>query len=282
MNARRLTIHLGERVINAALAPLGVEMRRRGRLSAASTLERLRALGVAPATVVDVGAAYGDWSATCRRIFPDARYILIEPLEEFAPFLDLRPELRGATRIAAAAGEEGGRVAINVHEDLLGTSQLRERAGEDIDGHPRSVQTVAVDDVVREQTAPAPYFLKVDVQGAEGAVLAGAADVLGRSELVILEVSFLPFFEGGVSFHELVIYMHDRGFAVYDMIDPLYRPLDGALAQTDIAFVPIDSPLRAEHAFASPGQRQSQNVHFRRAHEWRLKTLQSRGFLGRR
>lgn len=282
MSARRLTIHFGERVINAALAPLGVEMRRRDRMSAASTLERIRALGVAPGTVVDVGAAYGDWSATCRRIFADARYILIEPLEEFAPFLDLRSELRGATRIAAAAGEAAGRVAINVHEDLLGTSQLRERAGEDVDGQPRTVPTVAVDDVVREQAAPPPYFLKVDVQGAEGAVLAGSADVLERSELVILEVSFLPFFEGGVDFHEVVIYMHEKGFAVYDMVDALYRPLDGALAQSDIAFVPIDSPLRAEHGYASPGQRRSQNIHFRTAHEWRLKTLQSRRFLRRR
>lgn len=277
-----MVFHVGQRVVNAALSPLGLEVRRRSTMSTAATLERIRGLGIVPATVVDVGAAYGDWSATCCRIFPDARCILIEPLEEFAPFIDLHPELRDAIRIVAAAGAGSGGVDLNVHEDLVGTSQLRERAGGDIDGQRRRVPSVAVDDVVNEQGAPPPYFLKVDVQGAEEAVLVGSATVLRRSELVMLEVSFFPFFEGGADFETIVSTMHKRGFVPYDVINPLYRPLDGALAQADIAFVPRDSTLRARLTYATRAQRESQNADFLRAREWRLKALRFRRFLRRR
>ncbi len=38
--------------------------------------------GFAPATIYDIGAAHGTWSALISNIFPDAAYHMFEPLAE--------------------------------------------------------------------------------------------------------------------------------------------------------------------------------------------------------
>jgi FkbM family methyltransferase len=282
LTLRSLTPRPAGRAANVALAPVGLALDRLGSISVRDTLERARRLGLAPGTVIDVGAAYGNWSAMAQRIFPEARFLLVEPLQEFEAALATRPELDGATRVMAAAGEAGGSLELYVHDDLLGTSELPEAAGASSGGCRRTVPAGALDDLVREHGAPPPYLLKVDVQGAEETVLRGAADMLAKADMVILEASFFPFFEGGLQFHEVVASMHGRGFVVYDLAEPLYRPLDGALAQADVAFVPVASHLRAEVVYASPEQRRARAEDFRRLHGWRLHAYRARRRVSRR
>ncbi len=45
-------------------------------------------------------------------------------------------------------------------------------------------------------------------------------------------------------FLEIVKYMADQGFLVYDFLDGLFRPLDNALGQVDVVFVKKDGPFR--------------------------------------
>ncbi len=41
--------------------------------------------------------------------------------------------------------------------------------------------------------------------------------------------------------------LKEYGFVLYDVLSLLRRPLDQALAQLDVAFVPEASPLRRDH-----------------------------------
>jgi len=50
------------------------------------------------------------------------------------------------------------------------------------------------------------------------------------------------------------------GFVAYDIFGFLYRPLDNALAQTDMIFVRENGPFRATHIFATPEQRKNDGV----------------------
>lgn len=212
--------------------------------------------GLRPATVVDVGAAYGRWSLECQEVFPGVRYVLIEPLAEYSyQPQSVRSSLRGTIEIEAAATREPGMIQINVHEDLVGSSLKREQEGPAVDGVPREVRAATLDDLCAEHSATGPYILKVDVQGAELDVLGGAERMLRTAELVFLEVSFFRFYHNGPLFHEVVAHMSCLGFVPYDFVDHLYRPLDGALAQLDVVFVRSDGPLRALHLYATPAQR---------------------------
>jgi FkbM family methyltransferase len=220
---------------------------------------RARRLGLRPRTVFDVGAAMGDFTQTCWTVFPEARFFLIEPLDEFAPILTDKCKRIGATFVPAVAAEKDAEAMLHVHQDYVGSSLLREEEGAAVDGTERSVKSITIDGLASEKSAQGPYLLKADVQGAELRVLDGATSVLEEAVLVMLEVVFFEFFVGGPLFADVVAYMADRGFVVYDVLQPVHRPLDGALSQVDLMFVPRESILRRQHIYATASQREAAN-----------------------
>jgi FkbM family methyltransferase len=239
---------------------LGYELRaRNARDTLPGALRHAWAAGFAPATVIDIGAGRGDFSLACHRVFPGARYLLVEPLDEFVPAIEEALRFMPNSRhVKAAAAAEAGDAVINVLPDLFGSSLYLEDEDTDVNGAPRAVATVTLDGLTGEGGLEAPYLLKLDVQGAELDVLAGAGNTLAGAGVVILEVSFLGFFEGGPQFFDVLTYMKDRGFAVYDLFGISHRPLDGALAQADVVFVKEDGSLRSHHRYATGAQRQAQ------------------------
>jgi len=248
-----------QRVPRKLAALAGYELVRRE----PSVLRRVQEAGVRPRGVIDVGAALGDWSRGCARVFPDARYLLAEPVEEFRPALEAAATAIGhADVVAAAVADAPGTRTLNVHDDLVGSSLLREREGPQVDGSPRAVEVTTVDRLVAEYGLEPPVLLKIDVQGAEGAVVAGATETLRQTEAVVAEVSFFGFFVGGTPFEALVTQLYEARFVVFDIGNLARRPLDGALSQADITFVPEDSPARREHVYARPDQRAAQTAEF--------------------
>ncbi len=227
-------------------------------------LRHARALGLAPATVLDVGVA--DGTPALYDTFPDARLLLFEPLVEYQATLErIVRERPGASYELAAASAERGELTLNVHPDLVGSSAYLEREDSDVNGHPRKVPTVTLDDVCAARGATGPYLIKIDVQGAELDVLRGATRVLRETELVLLEVSLLEFFAGGPVLADVLAFMAERSFSAYDVCDLAYRPLDGAMSQLDIAFVRSGGPLRRHHFYANAAQRRAQNQTLRAA-----------------
>ncbi len=275
MNYGSLLKLLTLRGTNVLLAGVGLELVRRGKMSTEGLLARAAAQGLDVRTVIDVGAAFGDSSESCSRAFPQARYVLVEPLEEYELFLRRQASaLPHATYVRAAAAETGGTLTLHVHTDLVGTSRFVE-VGEDLETSSREVRSVTVDNLRAEFDLKPPYLLKVDVQGGELLVLEGARSVLADAALVILEVSFFPFFDGGATFPDVVAWTREHGLAVYDVTNPLYRPIDNALAQVDLCCVPEGSSLRRTVAFATADQRRANDASFSAKLRLRRKRLRT-------
>jgi FkbM family methyltransferase len=244
----------GKRLFGA----VGLEIRKARRVGVERTsmrgaLRQLAARGFAPRTVIDVGVAYQ--TAELYEEFRAAEFLLIEPLVEFEPFLRKICVEHKAQYILAAAGELAGTATLNVHGDKTGSSLLKETEGAYVDGVPRTVPVVTIDEVCAERKLAGPYLLKVDVQGAELQVLAGARRVLEETEAVILEVSLFGFLIGGPQFCDVVTRMKELGFVAYDICGTLYRPLDNALAQVDMVFVRERGRFRESQAYATREQR---------------------------
>jgi FkbM family methyltransferase len=204
--------------------------------------------------VIDVGVAFE--TEDLHQAFREAQLLLIEPLAEFEPFLKGICERYNAQYVLAAAGEARGSAVLNVRADQLECSSLfKETEGPTVDGTPRQVPVVTIDDLCRERKLHGPYLIKVDVQGAELKVLAGAAETLKQTEVVILEVSLFELLIESPQLFDVMAYMKERGFVLYDTWGFLYRPYDGALAQMDMAFVREGGRFRTSHVYATPDQR---------------------------
>lgn len=235
--------------------------RRRGRRTRLDgVLGQIREQGFLPQTVIDVGAAYGDFAVNCCEHFPAARYVVIEALQEYSQALkELASGQPNMLFVSAAAAAADGEITINVHDDLVGSSLYLEQEDSSVNGVPRSVKSVALDTLRQQHALEPPYLLKIDVQGAELDVLAGAQRLLQGADYILLEVSLFEFFAGGPQFHEVIAWMHQHGFAAYDISGLQYRPLDGALSQVDISFVRNDGRFREHHYYATREQREAQD-----------------------
>jgi FkbM family methyltransferase len=238
----------------------GLELRRKQhkaipRASMGGAMSQLVSLGFKPLTVVDVGVA--SETTDLYQQFKDASILLIEPLVEFEPFLRKICNTYSAQYVLAAAGECPGTAVLNVHSDMVGSSCLQEVEGPAVDGSPRVVPVVTIDQLCLERKLRPPYLIKVDVQGAELQVLAGADRTMRETEVVILEVTLFGTFIGGPQFYDVAWKMKQLGFVVYDLFGFLYRPFDDALSQLDVVFVREHGPFRQFHGYATPEQRKS-------------------------
>lgn len=258
---------------NSLLARLGYELRRRSssppparlirsdaRASFREGLDQVSHLGWSPATVLDIGAAHGEFTRACYARFPQARYLMAEPLTEFAGGLAaLAQQIPNTIFESVALGRQDGTATFHVHLDWDGSSLYRETEGAQVDGMDRLVPMRSLDSLVSQYELRRPFLLKADVQGAELDVLSGGPDTVAACEYILLEVTFFKFFIGGPEFADIVLFMRQQGFVAYDIFGPLYRPLDDALSQVDIAFVRADGLFRRHHIYASPAQRAAQN-----------------------
>jgi FkbM family methyltransferase len=270
-----------KRAVKYLFGIFGLELRRKqtpgaeqdtepsSRTTFAGALRQFSKSGFRPRTVIDVGVAFE--TETLHHEFREAEILLIEPLAEFEPFLKSICERYKAQYVLAAAGATRGSAVLNVHTDELECSSfLKEADGAILDGTPREVPVVTVDELCSQRALKGPYLIKIDVQGAELTVLAGAPETLKQTEVVILEVSLFEMLIDGPQLFDVMVYMKQRGFVLYDTWGFLYRPYDGALAQMDIAFVREDGIFRRSHAYATPDQRKqiaSQLKHSRSPHD---------------
>jgi FkbM family methyltransferase len=264
-------MNLAKKSIRQLLNSVGLEIQRKqpsrpARHSLSGLLNQIQSLGVAPATVFDVGAAYTEFTQQCYDVFPQARYVLLEPLEEYKTYLEATAaRLPQVEYILAAAADKKGTLTFHVHPDLVGSSLYLEGEQSDVNGIPRTVPSITLDGIIEERDLKPPYFIKVDVQGAELDVLKGAEKItLPGALYVLLEVSCFQFFQDGPLFTDVIAYMKSQGFVPYDLTGMQYRLLDNALSQVDIAFVQENSVFRQSHVYAAEKQRAQQTKSFQK------------------
>jgi FkbM family methyltransferase len=220
------------------------------------SMRTARGAGFTPKTVIDVGAARGCWSAEVSSIWPDARYILIDPLEENRRELqNVCGKLKNAEFRITAITDHSGKIRINVHPDLEGSTIFMERE-ENINGVPREVNSMTLDDLHAETMFETPVLLKADVQGAEMQVLTGAAKSWPLFDMIILEVLLFDIYQGNnPQLHDVIYYLEKKGFVAWDIFGMGYRMLDDALCQVDVVFVREDGIFRKVHKYATEEQR---------------------------
>jgi FkbM family methyltransferase len=211
-------------------------------------LEGLKSRGLICSTILDVGANKTNWSRMAKRIFPNAKFHLIEPQIEMKNNLDkFVNDYKDASYSLAGAGAETGSLVLTIWDDLAGSSFLPKSNSNLIDqGVQREVKIITIDDLISDGIIEIPSLIKLDIQGFELEALKGAKKTFGNTEVYILEVSLFSFSNvpGIPLFSDVINFMLERNYVVYDFPGFARRPLDNALGQCDICFVKKDGFLR--------------------------------------
>lgn len=136
--------------------------------------------------VFDIGANIGHTALACRRGLPKASIYSFEPVPETFEVLKSRTPF--AHPQCLAMGAEAGVVRMKVCSDNLVLSKVVEAEG-DIGGSTIEVEVSTVDDQLESPGVDVLDVLKVDVEGYELSVFAGAAKVMrsGRIRAVLVE-----------------------------------------------------------------------------------------------
>lgn len=202
----------------------------------AKAFSRLASRGMVAEEIIDVGAAQGCWTRECMTVFPEARYLLADPLPaNRAPLAKLASETPRITVWNGAIGAACGTLDVNVHGDQ---SSAFVAADKSLEGRQTiQVPMRTLDSFLDDGTLRRPSILKADVQGYELAVLNGAKETLRHVSAVLLEVSFRRIYRQMPLAHDVIRVMADHGFRICDVCSYAQRARDHALVQSDMLFV---------------------------------------------
>lgn len=188
----------------------------------------------APKTVFDVGVGPG--TPELYDAYPGARFYLVEPLEEFKAVLKRLAGEIDCVLCRKAVSDEKGAAEITIEHDPQMAS-FCERPRVDSPAGKRQVEVTTLDDIFAENPGiTLPILIKIDVEGFELKVLKGARKLLKSTEMVIVETSVAKRFENGSSLEEVISFMSENGFAVFDFLTVLRREGVAGAHFVDVAF----------------------------------------------
>lgn len=209
-------------------------MRRLQRMLAAASVE----------TVLDVGANRGQYAALLRAAGFTGTIHSFEPLVDAYSSLAARAARDADWHVHHfALGSAPTRTDINVSANSYSSSllpmtpsHLAAAPGSEVVG-TEEVEVRTLDALVSELDLDAyRTLLKIDTQGYEAEVLAGAGSLLGKVAAIQLELSLVTLYEGQPLFDELRERMTELGLELV-LLEPGIADAQGRMLQCDGVFL---------------------------------------------
>lgn len=171
--------------------------------------------------VFDVGANVGQYGTELRSAGYRGKIISFEPQSAAWEKLShaARKDQTWIIEKQMALGETSGTLELNVMKDnslssFLPFVQTEENGGLVVVGQ-ETVDVQRLDDVAFEHIGEDDkVFLKIDVQGFEKEVLAGAKNLMKRIDGINLEMALAPVYAGETYYVDFVNTLRDQGFAL--------------------------------------------------------------------
>jgi FkbM family methyltransferase len=205
----------------------------------------LKRFGFAPKHILDIGANHGLWTREAIRFFPDARYTLVEPQDHLKThiqdLLDLGCKIQW---INAGASDRSGALPFTITKrddscSFAFTAEQARAAG----FQQTTVPVRTANEIVVSVGGDLPDMVKIDAEGLDLKVLAGASDLLGRVDIFLVEAVLRG--GGGYenSFPEVIAFMVNAGYRLVEITDLNRSPKHGVLWLCELAFLRNGSAL---------------------------------------
>lgn len=197
--------------------------------------------------VIDVGANTGQFATGLIDAGYDELLLSIEPLSQAHRTLESKARQHRSWSVAdrMAVGPEEKEVSINRSNNSVSSSVLKMTAShvsasagsECVD--QELVRMRRLDSVLTELLSPATQniFLKIDAQGYELQVLSGLGDFWDKVCGIKLELSLHELYEEQVLWLEMLSFMEDKGFKLWNLEPGFTHPHSGLTLQMDGIFI---------------------------------------------
>jgi FkbM family methyltransferase len=199
------------------------------------------------ATVWDVGAHIGQYGHRVRREGYTGTLVSIEPSRKAFHKLSARARRDGRwITMQVAVADTTGRGTLNVSANGQSSSLFEMRERHIQASAPsryiarESVAITTLDAIEAELKTIPPYYVKLDLQGAEGLALRGGHSVIGRSVACEVELSLVTLYDGGESWRELVGRLEAQGLAMCDVERVFFDHISRDLLQINAMFRRVD------------------------------------------
>jgi len=237
-----------KRVIHSSLEKLGYRLVRiEGQPGAGDSLSLffsfLKAKGFNPLHVVDVGANRGNWTRTALKFFPDARYTLVEPQDFLKKYVQDLVESGHAIRwLNAGAGDASAKLTFTLADrDDSSTFVLSEEEAKKAGFRQITVEVKTLNEIIRSEGLAAD-MVKIDAEGLDMRVLAGASELFGTTEIFLVEVNIHDTHKEN-TLEPVLKFMSEKGYHLLEITDLNRSPKDGLLWLCELAFLRNDSKL---------------------------------------
>ncbi len=201
----------------------------------------LKRFDFSPRHILDVGANRGLWTRKSIQFFPDAQYTLVEPQNNLKVHIqDLLDAGYNISWINAGASDSTGSLPLNISYRDDSSTFMPQPEGSHAPEIMVPVKTL--NEIVSSSNAPLPDMVKIDAEGFDLKVLAGASDLVGKTEIFLVEVVICSVFYTN-TIARVVQWMDDVGYRVVDITDINRSNKDGVLWLCELAFLRKDSHL---------------------------------------
>jgi FkbM family methyltransferase len=204
----------------------------------------LKERGFKPKHILDIGANHGYWTRDALKYFPDAHYTLVEPQDELKTHVqDLLSNNAKIRWIGAGAGAEPGIMAFT-HSYRDDSSSFVFTADDAKAAGYRQIDlpVTTLNEIVRTSDAPFPDMVKIDAEGLDLQVFTGASDLVGKTDIFLLEATICaPNFENTLA--NVIQIMGRAGYRVFDFTELNRSPGRGVLWACEVAFLRNGSDL---------------------------------------
>lgn len=194
--------------------------------------------------VFDVGANAGQWATTMRALGYQGRIVSFEPSADAFKVLEhAARQDDGWTAVKVALGATEGERTLHVSANSQ-SSSLLEMLPAHVTVAPDSAyvgdETVTVTtlatEIARRTHGGDRLFVKIDTQGSEGEVIAGARERLKEVIGWQVELSLVPLYDRQPLIEDVIGQLRELGYVAMSLEPDFFEPGTGRLLQADGVF----------------------------------------------
>ena len=165
-------------------------------------------------TMLDIGARTGKWLVPFVEAFPNATFHCFEALpEQFARLENRYKKQDNVNVYNTVISNQKNTVKFYRDLDRAGWSGLRKHS------YIENFEEVELESTTVDNYNLNPYFIKIDVEGAELLALQGAIQTLKSTKIIYFECNEIHFKEYNYTANDLYDFLNDSGFDVYSVYD---------------------------------------------------------------